>query len=266
MTIAGVTTLLRISELHNSLANAYVNKSEIYANARPLYPQEAIMFIHSQLDLPQGLPVIDVGAGTGILTRQLAATGLPMIGVEPDEQMLSKARAHSGQLAAEYRWGSAEHLGMASGSVAALVCGQSFHWFDTDRTLTEFRRVLATDNPVVLVWNIRSPDCDEFHCAYEQLLNDVFERYAETLLIDDALEKRIEQFFSGSFNERIFHLRQQLSLSGLLERTLSCSYAAQLGTPEFASASNALKALHQEYQQQGNVSFNYGTRVVYGYI
>lgn len=224
------------------------------------------MFIHSQIDLPRGLPVVDVGAGTGILTRQLAATGLPMIGVEPDEQMLAKARVHSGQPEAEYRWGSAEHLGMASESVGALVCGQSFHWFDTDRSLTEFRRVLATDNPVLLVWNIRSPDCDDFHCAYEQLLNDVFERYTETLQIDDALERRIEYFFSGSFKERTFHNRQKLSLSGLLERTLSCSYAAQPGTPEFVIASNALRALHQEYEQQGNISLNYRTRVVYGRI
>lgn len=266
MTIVSMITLLGSSEVNNSLANAYVNKSEIYANARPLYPQEAIMFIHSQLDLSRGLPIVDVGAGTGILTRQLAATGLPMIGVEPDMQMLAQARAHSGHSAPEYRWGSAEHLNMASESVAALVCGQSFHWFDTDSTLTEFRRVLATDNPVVLVWNIRSPDCDKFHCAYEQMLNDVFERYAETLQIDDALEKRIEHFFSGCFTERTFYNHQKLSLSGLLERTLSCSYAAQSGTPEFASASNALKALYQEYEQQGNVWLNYGTRVVYGRI
>jgi len=252
--------------MNNSLANAYTNKSEIYASARPLYPHEAITFIHRQFDLSQGLPVVDVGAGTGILTRQLAATGLPMIGVEPDEQMLATAKSHSEQSVAEYRWGSAENLGLASKSVAALVCGQSFHWFDTHRTLTEFRRVLATDNPVVLVWNIRSPDCDEFHCAYEKLLVDEFERYTETLLIDGALEKRIEKFFSGSFYERTFQNRQHLSLSGFLERTMSCSYAAQPGTPEFASATTALKTLHQKYQHQGNISLNYGTRVVYGRV
>jgi len=248
------------------LSAAYANKSEIYDSARPSYPQEAILFIQRQLDLSLGLPVLDVGSGTGILTRQLAATGMPMIGIEPDANMLAKAKANNGQPSATYRSGTAEQLGAAPCSVAALVCGQSFHWFEPGKTQTEFRRVLATDNPVILIWNIRSPDCDEFHRAYEQLLNDVFERYAETLQIDEALERRVQQFFSGPYEERTFHNSQQLSESGLLERTLSCSYAAQPGTLEYRTASNALNALHQEYQQNGLVSLNYKTRVVYGRI
>lgn len=196
----------------------------------------------------------------------LAATGLTVIGVEPDEQMLAKARGRVESPATDYRWGSAEQLGMASESVAALVCGQSFHWFDTDRTLAEFRRVLATDNPVILMWNIRSPDCNEFHCAYEKLLNDEFERYAEALHVEEALENKIQRFFGGSFNECTFHNQQQLSMSGLLERTLSCSYAAQPGTLEYSSVSNALKALYHDYEHLSSVSLNYGTRVVYGRI
>ena len=249
-----------------SLSAAYANKSEIYDSARPSYPQEAILFIQRQLDLSLGLPVLDVGSGTGILTRQLSATGMPMIGIEPDANMLAKAKANNGQPSANYRSGTAEQLGAAPCSVAALVCGQSFHWFEPRKTRAEFQRVLATNNPVILIWNIRSPDCNVFHRAYEQLLNDVFERYAETLQIDDALESRIQQFFAGSFEERIFHNSQQLSTSGLLERTMSCSYAAQPGTHEYRKASQALNILHQQYQQNGLVSLNYQTRVVYGRI
>lgn len=248
------------------LSAAYANKSEIYDSARPSYPQEAILFIQRQLDLSLGLPVLDVGSGTGILTRQLAATGMPMIGIEPDANMLAKAKANNGQPSANYRSGTAEQLGAAPCSVAALVCGQSFHWFEPGKTRAEFRRVLATNNPVILIWNIRSPDCNVFHRAYEQLLNDAFERYAETLQIDDALESRIQQFFAGPFEERIFHNSQQLSTSGLLERTMSCSYAAQPGTHEYRKASRALNILHQQYQQNGFVSLNYQTRVVYGRI
>ncbi|WP_432668136.1 class I SAM-dependent methyltransferase [Pseudomonas umsongensis] len=248
------------------LSTAYANKSEIYDSARPSYPQEAILFIQRQLDLSLGLPVLDVGSGTGILTRQLAATGMPMIGIEPDANMLAKARANTGQPSASYRSGTAEQLGGAPRSVAALVCGQSFHWFEPGKTRTEFRRVLATNNPVILIWNIRSPDCNAFHRAYEQLLNDAFARYAETLQIDEALESRIQQFFNGPFEERIFHNSQQLSVSSLLERTMSCSYAMKPRTLEYRNASHALNILHQQYQQNGFVSLNYETRVVYGRI
>jgi ubiquinone/menaquinone biosynthesis C-methylase UbiE len=249
-----------------SLACGYVNKSEMYDSARPLYPQEAVLFIRKHLDLSLGLPVLDVGSGTGILTRQLAATGMPMLGIEPDAQMLAKARTYTGQPKANYHCASAEQLGVASHSVAALVCGQSFHWFQPDKTLAEFRRVLATDNPVFLIWNIRSRDCDEFHCAYEQLQNDAFERYAETLRIDGALESSIQQFFAGRFEERPFQHSQRLSVTGLMERTMSCSYASQPGTHEYRMASKALNALHREHQQNGLISLSYETRVVYGRI
>ena len=248
------------------LSAAYVNKSEIYDHSRPSYPPEAIFFILRQLDLSLGLPVLDVGSGPGILTRQLAAAGMPTIGVEPDASMLAKAEANNDQPSASYQLGTAEQLGVAPRSVAALVCGQSFHWFEPDNTRAEFRRVLATNNPVILIWNIRSPDCNAFHRAYEQLLRGVFKRYAETLQIDKALESRIKKFFLGPFEERTFHNRQQLSAAGLFNRTMSCSYAAQPGTREYRAAGQALNTLHQQHQQNGFVSLSYQTRVVYGRI
>ncbi|MBT2340713.1 MULTISPECIES: class I SAM-dependent methyltransferase [Pseudomonas] len=250
----------------HSLADGYLNKSTIYDSARPSYPTQAIEFIHRQLDLSCGLPVLDVGSGTGILTRQLASTGMPVIGVEPDAQMLATARMNTAATSAAFRCGTAERLGFAADSVSALVCGQSFHWFDPGKTQSEFRRVLATNNPVFLVWNIRSPDCDEFHHAYEQLLCDQFERYEETLQIDQCLEDRIRKFFQGSIQECTFLNSQQLSEPGLLERTMSCSYAMQPGTAEYMSAICALSALYQQYGQKEGVSLNYRTRVVYGNI
>ena len=252
--------------MDTSFANAYMNKSEIYERARPQYPEEAITFICQQLDLSQRLPVVDVGSGTGILTRQLADSGLTMIGIEPNSQMITQAQAFASPLNINYFSGSAEQLGLASASVAALICGQSFHWFEPQKALTEFRRVLAINNPVVLIWNIRSPDYNEFHLAYEQLLGELFEKYAQTLLIDDELEKRIECFFSRVFEERAFHNSQQLDVSDFLARTLSCSYAAQSKTPEYLRANRVLQEFHQNYQHQGKITLNYTTRVVYGHI
>ena len=178
--------------------------------------------------------------------------------------MLAKARAGNEAPNASFRNATAEQTGFASGYVSAVVCGQSFHWFDPGKTQAEFRRVLATENPVFLVWNIRSPDCDGFHRDYEQLLLNQFERYEETLQIDQCLEDRLRQFFEGPYEERTFVNSQQLSASGLLERTMSCSYAMLVGTPEYDSASRALNALHQQYQQNDVVSMVYKTRVVYG--
>lgn len=252
--------------MSESLALGYIDKSGPYEHGRPRYPEQAVRFIRQQLHVPHGFSVVDVGSGTGILTRQLAAAGLPMIGIEPDAQMLAQAKVLSAAGNIEYLSGSAEQLELLSNSVAALVCGQSFHWFDAQKAAAEFRRVLACDNPVVLIWNIRSPDHDVFHRAYEELLNGLFEHYERTLRIDNALDAGIESFYAGLYEERIFDMAQPLDESALLARTLSCSYAPQPGTHGYRSAVDALKALHRQYQHQGKVVLKYTTRVVYGRI
>lgn len=250
----------------SSLARAYTNKADMYDCARPLYPQSALLFIRENIKSTLDLPILDVGSGTGILTRQMAAIGMLMIGVEPDEHMLAKAIAHDRQLKNNYHRGTAEHLGLGSKTIGALVCGQSFHWFDTDKARTEFLRVLATDNPVFLIWNIRSADHDEFHCAYEELLNKNFKRYKETLQVDSALDSKIQSFFNGNCQEKIFQNLQHLSEAGLIHRTMSCSYASQIGTDEYYRACEALSILHRDYQVKEAVLLHYKTRVVYGRI
>ncbi|AIZ34258.1 class I SAM-dependent methyltransferase [Pseudomonas parafulva] len=247
-----------------SLAKSYNGKTDVYERARPLYPSAAITWINHCVPRLSTLPIVDIGAGTGILTRQLGALGLPMIGIEPNRQMLTQARDRDQN--ADYRQGSAEDTGLAPGSARAIVCGQSFHWFDTRRAAEEFRRILNVGGPVILAWNIRSPDHDAFHIAYEAMLAQSFEHYAQTLEIDRELEDRVNDFYAGQFEERRFANAQQLGIDEFIDRTLSCSYAALPGTAEYEAAIAALQALHRQFQVQGQVSLRYSTRVVHGVI
>jgi SAM-dependent methyltransferase len=98
----------------------------------------------------QPIKVVDLGAGTGILTRQLVDLGHDVIAVEPDAGM----RARHGS-AVE---GSAERIPLADGAVDAVVAGQAYHWFSHDVAHREIARVLRPGGVFAPVWNIRDDD------------------------------------------------------------------------------------------------------------
>ena len=80
---------------------------------------------------------MDVGCGTGISSRLFAARGVPVIGVDPNDEMRGRAEAAASgdshprlAIAPVYRAGRAEATGLADGTAAAVLCAQSFHWFE----------------------------------------------------------------------------------------------------------------------------------------
>jgi SAM-dependent methyltransferase len=97
---------------------------------------------------PGARQAVDLGAGTGKLTRGLLALGLEVVAVEP----LAEMRAHL-PAAARMLDGSAEALPLPDASVDAVFAGQAFHWFDRDRALGEIARVLRPGGTLGLLWN-----------------------------------------------------------------------------------------------------------------
>jgi SAM-dependent methyltransferase len=123
-----------------------------YAEHRPRYAEEAIRWALAPAGTSvAGLTVLDLGAGTGILTGQLAALGADVTAVEPHPEMLAELRRSMPSVAVHA--GSAESIPLPDGSVRAVLCGQAMHWFDMDRALPEIARVLAPGGVVAGLWN-----------------------------------------------------------------------------------------------------------------
>jgi SAM-dependent methyltransferase len=123
-----------------------------YAEHRPDYPADAVRWIVAPTGRDvAGLRVLDLGAGTGKLTAVLAGLGADVTAVEPDEAMLSQLRR---QLpSARALPGPAEAIPLADGSVDAVLCGQSMHWFDMSRAVPEIARVLVPGGVLGALWN-----------------------------------------------------------------------------------------------------------------
>jgi SAM-dependent methyltransferase len=120
-----------------------------YDRVRPGYPVAALRWALGG----HPLRVVDLGAGTGILSRALADLGHEVLAVEPDGAMraqLSRAGPHLTALA-----GAAERIPLPDGSVDAVVAGQAYHWFDPEPAHAEIARVLRAGGGFAPLWNRR---------------------------------------------------------------------------------------------------------------
>ena len=122
-----------------------------YERHRPDYPEEALRWAADELGLESGARVLDVGAGTGKLTRGLVALGLDVVAVEPGAPMLEQLRGAVPE--AEAIEGPAEAIPLPDASVDAAFAAQAFHWFDRERALPELHRVIRPGGGLALLWN-----------------------------------------------------------------------------------------------------------------
>lgn len=121
--------------------------ADAYERARPVWPEEAARWL-----VPEDAQlVVELGAGTGKLTRAVAALGVRVVAVEPDPRMLAVLRA-GGLRGLD---GSAEAIPFRDGEADAVVAGSSLHWFDLDRALPEMHRVLIPGGRLAFGWNHR---------------------------------------------------------------------------------------------------------------
>jgi SAM-dependent methyltransferase len=130
-------------------AGSFGAVADAYERARPGYPDDAVGWLAGD----EPCDVVDLGAGTGKLTRSLVAHGHRVTAVEPLEEMLAQLRvAVPGAIAGR---GSAEEIPLRDACADVVTCAQAFHWFDQEVALREIARVLRPGGRLALVWNTR---------------------------------------------------------------------------------------------------------------
>jgi MOSC domain-containing protein YiiM/ubiquinone/menaquinone biosynthesis C-methylase UbiE len=141
--------------IHEQAAKGFAAQADAYERGRPEHSSESVQLLARELGFGAGSRVVDLGAGTGKLTRQLVATGADLLAVEPIPEM----RAHLEQALPEVEAlaGTAEDLPLANHSVDAVLVAQAFHWFDALRAASEIRRVLRPGGGLGLIWQARDP-------------------------------------------------------------------------------------------------------------
>lgn len=135
-------------------AGSFGSAAGAYERGRPSYPAAALEWL-----IPAGAHrVVDVGAGTGKLTRLLRRRGLDVVAVEPSAGMRDQlGRAVPGVPVLP---GSAEDIPLPAGSADLVVFAQAWHWADPVRAVPEAARILAPAGHIGMLWNVRDERVD----------------------------------------------------------------------------------------------------------
>ena len=230
----------------------FTGAAQGYARHRPGYPDVLVDQVLLEAGAKSGDAAADLGCGTGILTRMLAARGLAVVGIDPNEDMLEEARATGG--GAEYRTGDAENTGLADQSVGLVTVAQAFHWFDVDAALEELQRVLTPQGHVAAIWNIRGEN--GFMAEYDALLRRFSSEYTVLESWETTLEvlKRHPRVV-GARELRAEHA-QRFDLESLRGRAWSSSYVFR-GVQDREGFDEALACLFDDHAQGGAIVFPY---------
>lgn len=131
-----------------------------YDAGRPSYPAG----VYDALEPLSGLCVLDIGAGTGIATRELLARGASVIAIDPGRQMLHRAMSHSPTLPAVVADGVALPLRAASIDLACFA--QSWHWLEPRTRVQEIHRVLRPRGRWAAWWSHARADAEPWFDHY----------------------------------------------------------------------------------------------------
>ncbi|MFE4976897.1 class I SAM-dependent methyltransferase [Kitasatospora sp. NPDC056651] len=145
----------KFSELRDfrELAGSFGSVAAEYERGRPGYPEELFDELERLWGHPlKGARVLDVGAGTGIATRLLAARGADVVAVEPSAGMAAQFRTVSPHLPVVR--GGGDELPFHDGSADLVSYAQAFHWTRPERSVPEAIRVLRPGGALATWWNL----------------------------------------------------------------------------------------------------------------
>jgi SAM-dependent methyltransferase len=153
--------------------DAFGRTAREYELGRPDWPEELLDRVIAELGLGRDAAVLDLGAGTGKLTRLLVPRFERVVAVEPDNAM--RAVLEEVVPGAESLAGSGEAIPLDDGDVDAVFSGEAFHWFAGAESMAEIVRVLRPLGALVILWNIPVQFADMGEEA-EAVIAEAFER------------------------------------------------------------------------------------------
>ncbi|MFX1356803.1 MAG: class I SAM-dependent methyltransferase [Promethearchaeota archaeon] len=237
----------------------FSSRVENYIKYRPGYPLEIISFLTEKGILKKKSVIADIGSGTGILSEIFLKNGNLVYGIEPNADM----RKAGEKLLSKYSTfksidGSAEETKLNDNSIDLITAGQAFHWFDIEKTKSEFKRILKPNGYIILIWNTRKKANSEFSEEYEKFILEYAKDYKETRKRENNIDKFIK------YEKEKFYNYQEFDFEGLKGRLLSASYIPLENDPIFDKMIKHLKEIFIKYQKNGLIRLEYDTEIYYG--
>ena len=123
-----------------------------YDRHRPAYPDELVDRACQVAEIGPGDHVLELGCGTGQLTRSLVARGLRVTALEPGPSLIALARQNlAGAAEVEFVNARFEDALLPRGQFLAVFCASAFHWIDPEVSWQKAADVLVRGGTLALV-------------------------------------------------------------------------------------------------------------------
>jgi len=230
-----------------------------YAAGRPDYPAALYDTLAQVLGKPlAGLDVVDLGAGTGIASRQLAERGARVTALELSGPMIEQLAATSPGVRPVR--GSATAIPLRGDCADLVTSAQAWHWMDPALAVPEFRRILRPGGVFAAWWNYTQRD-SEWEQLQEERINAAADpdwRQVSSPFAQDGDE--LGPDFDLPVTSHAFAWERTISLDTHLDNLVSKSYVAALANrDEFLAAERAILS---EQFPDGYVTERFGTHMV----
>src|SRR5215469_976859 len=225
-----------------------------YQRYRLAYPDRLIARVARLSGLKPGDPVLDLGAGTGMLAVGFAKLGMAVTAMDPEPDMLAvcEEAAQEAGVTVTLRQGSSYDLAPGMGPFRLVTMGRSFHWMDRAATIAMLEQIVTPDGGLALFHDAHPPVAEN---AWFKVMRDVQDRYGRS---DESHVKerrgghhRYEPYlFASRFNQLdglSVTIRQTLTTDALVGRAFSMSTSSRekLGDRADAFAADLSAALRE---------------------
>ncbi len=243
----------------------FSGRAESYTKGRPAYATELIDFLFNEVGMKASSNIADIGAGTGIFSKQLLLKGCNVFCVEPNEDMRNALEQNVGYFQnAVIVDGDAENTKLDSTSVDFITVAQAFHWFDVDEFLAESKRILKPNGIVALVWNTRT-EC-EFSFEHQSVFKKYCPRFKHFNGGVQKNDERIVKYFNNDFNYAEFDNPLFYDKKQFIDRCLSASYSLLPSDPEYNNYLSDMENLFDKYAKNGILNVPNKSVVYWGMV
>ncbi|QNA92202.1 MULTISPECIES: class I SAM-dependent methyltransferase [unclassified Microbacterium] len=235
------------------MATSFGAQAGDYEVGRPEYPFDAVAWMLERMP-PDSRRIADVGAGTGKLTRVLAAAPeAEVVAIDPDPQMLAMHR--STVPGVPTFTGTAESLPLPAASLDAVVLGQAWHWVEPVAGSREVGRVVRSGGVLGLIWNIRDDRIE-----WVRRLTEIMHGSNAEIMLADGGPEVAAPF--GALEERSWEWARPITREHLHRMASSRSYVITASDAEKARIRREMDELFDEIglDDDSTVDLPYMTR------
>ena len=249
------------------MENKKFNKvAEIYEKYRPKYPNEYIKYLIKQCKLNQNSLIVDVGAGTGIFTKQLLDENLKVIAVEPNNDMRKVLKEKlKNNKNFKLVVGTAENTNIEENTADLITVAQAFHWFNIEDFRKECKRILKPNGKVCIIWN--KLDINDIIVKEQKNIDYKYtNQYKEinNILQDEKREDLVKKFFQeGKYECKVTKNDLENDKEKFIGVNLSKSYSIRKGEEKYEEYVKEFEKLFEKYNKDGIILIKNNT---YGYL